>query len=53
MNKGYFDSNNYHTRQKESLSIIEKIRIDSRFYFTFKYAAIVFRTRKEAYKKSI
>jgi 1-acyl-sn-glycerol-3-phosphate acyltransferase len=51
MNKGYFDSNNYHTPQKESQSIIEKIRIDSRFYFTFKYAAIVLRTRKEAIRK--
>jgi 1-acyl-sn-glycerol-3-phosphate acyltransferase len=51
MQKGYFDSNNYHTPEKESLSIIQRIRLDSRFYFTFKYAEIVFRTRKEAIRK--
>jgi 1-acyl-sn-glycerol-3-phosphate acyltransferase len=51
MQKGYFDSNNYITQQKERLSIREKIRLDSRLYFTFKYAAIVLRTRKEAINK--
>jgi 1-acyl-sn-glycerol-3-phosphate acyltransferase len=51
MQKGYFDSNIYHTPQKEKLSIIEKIRLDSRFYFTLKYAEIVLRTRKEAIRK--
>jgi 1-acyl-sn-glycerol-3-phosphate acyltransferase len=51
MNKGNFDSDNYHTPKKDTLSIIEKMRLDSRFYFTFKYAAIVLRTRKEAIRK--
>jgi len=51
MHKGYFDSNTYHTPEKERLSIIDKIRLDSRLYFTFKYATIVLRTRKEAKRK--
>jgi 1-acyl-sn-glycerol-3-phosphate acyltransferase len=51
MQKGYFDSNTYHTPQKDSLSIAEKLRLDSRLYFTFKYAAVVLRTRKEAIRK--
>src|SRR5664280_1975716 len=50
MQKGYFNSNSYHTPEKENLSILEKIRLDSRVYFTLKYAAIVLRTRKEAMK---
>ncbi len=48
MQKGYFDSDSYHTPQKETLSILERIRLDSRLYFTFKYGVIVLRTRKEA-----
>lgn len=51
MNKGYFDSDDYHTPQKDTLSIIAKMRLDSGFYFTFKYALIVLRTRKEAIRK--
>lgn len=51
MHPGYFDSNTYHTPEKKRLSIIDKIRLDSRLYFTFKYAAIVLRTRKEAKRK--
>jgi 1-acyl-sn-glycerol-3-phosphate acyltransferase len=51
MQKGYFDSNAYHTPEKKTLSIVEKIRLDSRLYFTFKYASIVLRTRKEAIRK--
>ena len=51
MRKGYFDSNNYNTPEKETLSVIEKIRLDSRIYFTFKYASVVLRTRKEAIRK--
>jgi 1-acyl-sn-glycerol-3-phosphate acyltransferase len=51
MQKGNFDSNSYHTPQKEKLSFLEKMRLDSRIYFTLKYAAIVLRTRKEAIKK--
>jgi len=51
MRKGYFESDTYHTPQKGKLSIIQKIRLDSRIYFTLRYAAIVLRTRKEAIKK--
>jgi 1-acyl-sn-glycerol-3-phosphate acyltransferase len=51
MQKGYFDSSSYHTPVKASLSFIEKLRLDSRIYFTLKYAAIVLRTRKEAIRK--
>jgi 1-acyl-sn-glycerol-3-phosphate acyltransferase len=51
MHKGYFDSNIYNTPEKKSLSFIEKMRLDSRLYFTFKYATIVLRTRKEAIRK--
>ena len=48
MQKGNFDSTTYHTPEKESLSIAEKILLDSRIYFTLKYASVVLRTRKEA-----
>lgn len=48
MQKGYFDSNDYNTPEKETLSVIEKIRLDNWIYFTFKYASVVLRTRKEA-----
>jgi 1-acyl-sn-glycerol-3-phosphate acyltransferase len=51
MQKGYFNSNTYHTPEKESFSIIEKFRLDSSLYFTYKYASIVLRTRKEAIRK--
>jgi 1-acyl-sn-glycerol-3-phosphate acyltransferase len=48
MNKGYFDSNSYHTPEKETISIFEKVLFYNRLYFTLKYAFIVLRTRKEA-----
>ena len=51
MQKGYFDSNTYHTPQKDTLSIVEKIQLDSRIYFALKYASVVLRTRKEAIRK--
>lgn len=51
MQKGYFDSSEYHTPEKERLSLSEKIRLDSRIYFTYKYASVVLRTRKEAIRK--
>ena len=51
MNKGYFDSNSYHTPEKETISIFEKVLFDNRLYFTLKYASIVLRTRKEAIRK--
>lgn len=51
MQKGYFDSETYHTPVKETLSIKERILLDSRLYFTLKYASVVLRTRKEAIQK--
>jgi 1-acyl-sn-glycerol-3-phosphate acyltransferase len=51
MQKGYFDSYSYHTPEKETLSIKEKILLDNRIYFAFGYAAVVLRTRKEAIRK--
>jgi 1-acyl-sn-glycerol-3-phosphate acyltransferase len=50
MQKGYFESFTYNTPVKESLDFCARIRLDNRFYFTFKYAQIVFSTRKEARK---
>jgi 1-acyl-sn-glycerol-3-phosphate acyltransferase len=51
MQKGYFDSFTYHTPEKDHLSLSEKLRQDSRIYFTLKYASVVLRTRKEAIRK--
>lgn len=50
MQKGYFNSDNYHTPVKAAYSFMEKLR-HNRMYFTLKYAGIVLRTRKEAIRK--
>lgn len=49
--KGYFDSDTYDTPEKEHLTVLEKLRFNSRLYFTLKYAGIVFITRRQARKK--
>lgn len=49
--KGYFDSTIYNTPEKEHLSFREKILLNSRIYFTLRYARTVLRTRKEAIRK--
>jgi 1-acyl-sn-glycerol-3-phosphate acyltransferase len=49
--EGYFESTSYHTPIKEKPSLIDKLLINSRIYFTLKYAAVVLRTRKEARRK--
>lgn len=46
--KGYFDSFSYNTPVKEHLNLWERFRLDNRLYFIYKYAIIIFRTRKEA-----
>ncbi len=46
--RGYFDTFTYDTPVKEHLNLWERFRLDNRLYFIFKYAVIVFRTRKEA-----
>jgi 1-acyl-sn-glycerol-3-phosphate acyltransferase len=51
MQKGYFDSTSYHSPEKEHLSFKEKILLDNRLYFIFRYGGIVLRTRKEAIRK--
>jgi len=48
MQKGYFDTETYHTPVKETLSLKERILLNNRLYFTLKYASVVLRTRKEA-----
>jgi 1-acyl-sn-glycerol-3-phosphate acyltransferase len=48
MPKGYFDSFSYDTPVKEKLNLWERFRLNNRWYFTFKYGAVVLRTRKEA-----
>lgn len=48
MNTGYFDSATYDTPEKKSLSLKDRLRLNSRLYFTFKYVSLVFSTRREA-----
>ena len=51
MQKGYFDSNSYDSPEKDHLSFKEKLRLNSRLYFTLSYAYVVLRTRKQAVRK--
>lgn len=51
MKRGYFDSYNYDTPEKDHLTLKDRLLRNSRIYFTLKYAAIVLRTRKEAISK--
>jgi 1-acyl-sn-glycerol-3-phosphate acyltransferase len=51
MQKGYFNSNTYHSPEKDHLSIRERILLNNRLYFIFNYGALVLRTRKEAIRK--
>jgi 1-acyl-sn-glycerol-3-phosphate acyltransferase len=51
MQAAYFDSNEYNTPEKKTYSLKERILLDSRIYFTLKYANIVLRTRTEAIRK--
>ncbi len=45
MQKGYFESFTYNTPERNKLSLRERFRLNSRLYFTFKYAYIVLKTR--------
>lgn len=51
MQKGYFNTNNYNTPEKDTLTFADRLRFNNRLYFTLKYASVVLRTRKEAIKK--
>lgn len=51
MLKGFFKSDTYQTPEKENLTIKDRLMLDSRIYFTLKYANIVLRGRKLAMRK--
>lgn len=46
--KGYFDSTSYYTPEKKRSTIKDKLLLNNRLYFAFKYGGTVLRTRKEA-----
>jgi len=46
--KDYFESNSYHTPEKDTLTIKDRLLKNSRIFFTLSYANTVLRTRKEA-----
>lgn len=46
--KGYFESYTYDTPEKKKLNLLEKFRLNNLLYFIYKYAIIVFKTRKQA-----
>jgi 1-acyl-sn-glycerol-3-phosphate acyltransferase len=48
MLKGYFDTYEYHTPEKEKYTLWDRMIHNSRMYFTVKYADIVLRTRTQA-----
>lgn len=48
MQEGYFKSDNYNTPEKERLNMWEKLLLNNRLYFIYKYAKIVLITRKHA-----
>lgn len=50
MFESYFKGSVYDTPVKEKLTLWDKMLLDSRLYFTLKYAGIVFSTRSEARK---
>ena len=52
MQYGYFKSESYKTPEKDNPSIWDRLRSDSRLYFTLKYAGIVLKTRKQAILKN-
>jgi len=46
--KGYFNSDRYDTPVRDKLTLSDRLRRNSRFYFTLEYASIVLKTRKQA-----
>ncbi|MCU0474274.1 MAG: 1-acyl-sn-glycerol-3-phosphate acyltransferase [Bacteroidales bacterium] len=48
MQTGYFDSYSYDTPVKEKLNLTERLRLNNRLYFIYKYAIIVLKSRKQA-----
>ncbi|HLN55588.1 MAG TPA: lysophospholipid acyltransferase family protein [Bacteroidales bacterium] len=49
--KGFFESEKYNTPVSEHPSLWERMRRNSRLYFTLKYAWIVLKTRRQAKRK--
>lgn len=48
MHKGYFESDTYITPEKVKLSLWNRLLLNNRFYFTYKYATIVLISRRQA-----
>jgi 1-acyl-sn-glycerol-3-phosphate acyltransferase len=48
MKRGYFDSFNYDTVEKNPLSFADRLKLNSRLYFFSKYFGMVLTTRKKA-----
>ncbi|MCJ7448407.1 MAG: 1-acyl-sn-glycerol-3-phosphate acyltransferase [Bacteroidales bacterium] len=47
MQKGYFESNTYDTTERR-LNLWQKLLFNNRLYFTYKFAIVVLRSRKQA-----
>jgi len=52
MDKGYFESANYVTKEKEHLSLKDRMLVNNRLYFAMKYINIVFVTRRQAVRNN-
>ncbi len=48
MHKGYFESGTYITPENRKFTLRERLLLNNRIYFTYKYAKIVFASRKQA-----
>lgn len=48
MQKGYFSSYSYDTPSGKKFTLCERLKLNNLLYFIYKYAIIVFRTRKQA-----
>ena len=51
MQKGYFESFTYDTPVKEKLNLPDRLRLNNRLYFIYKYAEVVLKTRKQAIRR--
>ena len=47
----FLPADKYQTPKKDKLAFVDWLRLDSRIYFTLKYARIVFSTRRDALRK--
>lgn len=48
MQKKYLESSSYDTPEREKLTLCDRLLIDNRLYFVYKYGQVVLRTRKQA-----